>query len=837
MLDYYLDTLGADLVPLQKFVLEEASSKAPLLIGWSNTSFTKEELQQYLDDEHSIGYRMKATELVIDVEVFSEGGHTEDGRDSFKQLCVDCDIDLNGVPVVTSPQGGKHYYFRLPENTQVMVKHPSYPGIDFLSGGRQVVAAGCRHWRGGRYELDFMSQISGTVPPMATPALVSRIKRREIKRGDVDGGVLTPGQLEQCLEHVDVLDYNGDSDGWFNFMAACHHAAGDEAFSVFEEWCWGDPKYLRHPEIPIRWASLTDRSDGTTFGTLFKKVRESLDAAKAPADHPVRLLIENADAKGDFDPIPVKDQPPPPFKRAEIDVSFEQDNQVEEVFDALAVLGGCFVQDHKLVRVVREQCPPGWQENTEGSWTIRPVMEGTLRGLFAKCALFYTTKMVKDKNNEDGEVPINVRSRSIPGWLMTQALKRDSWHQMSPIKGIVQTPTMLQDGIVLQTPGFHKHSGILYKPSQLFEPVPENPTREDAQAALGELHEVVHDFPFVSAEHRSVWLSAVLTMFTRHAFKGPVPLYFFDGNTSGVGKSLLIDTVGYLTSGRQVAKMAYPPSDEEMDKRLTTVIRQGTAVQLFDNVPNHKVFGFPSLDAAVTSGVWESRVLGKTETTGAMDVKTLFAATGNNLKLGNEADATRRLAYCRIAFEGDDPSRRTGFLHENLPQWILDNRARLVKAVLTILKAYWAAGRPKQQMEAWGSFETWSEHVRAPLVWAGESDPIETHSAMIDQADESRFDYELIVHGFHEIAGDEPMSVEELIERSRSMTKDQCPNFKEALTTLFVDKKVGSEYNYKAIGKEFAKAADKNVNGLMLTKQKRRARRRWYVTPFKKADK
>src|SRR5262249_26249997 len=67
--------------------------------------------------------------------------------------------------------------------------------------------------------------------------------------------------------------------------------------------------------------------------------------------------------------------------------------------------------------------------------------------------------------------------------------------------------------------------------------------------------------------------------------------------------------------------------------------------------------------------------------------------------------------------------------------WVGENRPRLLAAALTILRGYCAAGRPDQELPAWGSFEGWSALVRSAVVWSGLLDPGETRLLLQDQAD------------------------------------------------------------------------------------------------------
>jgi hypothetical protein len=56
---------------------------------------------------------------------------------------------------------------------------------------------------------------------------------------------------------------------------------------------------------------------------------------------------------------------------------------------------------------------------------------------------------------------------------------------------------------------------------------------------------------------------------------------------------------------------------------------------------------------------------------------------------------------------------------------VFRDRAKLLAAALTILRAHHLAGRPTSGNPL-GSFETWSGWPRAALVWLGEADPCET---------------------------------------------------------------------------------------------------------------
>ncbi|MDA1166508.1 MAG: PriCT-2 domain-containing protein, partial [Planctomycetota bacterium] len=689
-----------------------------------------------------------------------------------------------------------------------------YPGIDFLSKGTQVVAAGCQHWQGGHYEMDELTLALDRVPPMAPPELVAVLARPVRNAGPTAGGIFNNEELESVLNLLDPRDY-AHNDDWVRLMMSVHHAAGDDAYEVFEDWCWGDPKFHGDSTILTRWKSLSaSKENGVTYGSLLKDVREKCIADNNSAG--LNLLTSLLVAK-DFDPFtPPDDEPPAPFVR--LDIVIGDHERLTNDAALAAVASNCrniYYTNKRLVEVGQNLKPRAWQKNSQGVWSIQPMHRDRLREVVCDYVRFMKVRTLKGQ-----EKPVLVPA-SCPSWLLNALFVRYNPAGIPALRAITSTPCLLKDGFILQVPGYNTEYELLYKPTQCYEPVPEQPTLADAQAAAAELFEVVEDFPFLSEAHRSVWLAAVLTMLSRFSFQGCVPLFFFDGNTSGVGKSLLIDTVGYITLGRQVPKTSYPPNNEEMDKRLTTIIREGTPLQLFDNVDNGKPFGSPALDAVITSGVWCSRVLGKSESTGDLDVTTVFCATGNNLKLAGDADAARRLAYCRIAFAGEDPVKRTDFRHEDLPSWILDNRSRLVKAALTILKAYHVAGSPRQKMPNWGSFEAWSKAVRAPLIWAGEPDPMDTQEMMNERANEARNERRLVVHGWHEVTGGQPASISDVFLKTGL---GQFPDMARAIESILDPE---SKRNFKSIGWRVRQFADQPVDGIVLTRDQSTNTGRW----------
>src|SRR5262249_52744802 len=95
----------------------------------------------------------------------------------------------------------------------------------------------------------------------------------------------------------------------------------------------------------------------------------------------------------------------------------------------------------------------------------------------------------------------------------------------------------------------------------------------------------------------------------------------------------------------------------------------------------------------------------------------------------------RRVCHLRMESPDEKPELRSGFRHADLRTHVRENRGRLLSAALTVLRGWYAAGKPRHDLPAWGSFGGWSSVVRESVVFAGMPDPGETRLALQSGAD------------------------------------------------------------------------------------------------------
>jgi hypothetical protein len=286
-----------------------------------------------------------------------------------------------------------------------------------------------------------------------------------------------------------------------------------------------------------------------------------------------------------------------------------------------------------------------------------------------------------------------------------------------PVVGVITTPTLRPDGSLLLKPGYDAATQLLLVEPPPMPNIPENPTREDTLEALRLLDGLLDEFPFADEASRSVGLSCLITPVVRGAFS-VTPMHAACAPTAGSGKSYLFDIAAAIAIGQPCPVMAAGRNEEETEKRLGAALLAGQPIISIDNLNGD--LGGDALCQIIERPVVEIRILGKSERERISARCTVFA-TGNNLRL--VGDMTRRVLLSTLDAKQERPELRP-FNRDPVAE-VLADRGRYVAAVLTIVRAYIAAGRPRV-VAPLNSFEGWSDTVRSPLIWFGRADPVET---------------------------------------------------------------------------------------------------------------
>jgi hypothetical protein len=378
-----------------------------------------------------------------------------------------------------------------------------------------------------------------------------------------------------------------------------------------------------------------------------------------------------------------------------------------------------FTQGSHLTRTSEAHSDGAIQRNADAVMLI-PATAGWTRIRFGELCDF-----VKFNPKQQEWVPVAPSTDHIGAFL-----DRGSWTILRPLDAIARAPFLREDGSICDAPGYDPASRTLYIPSIDFPPIPDDPSRDDALAALARLREPFNEFPWKEAASESAFVSHILAEAARLAMER-CPMYFYDAPMAGTGKSTLQEMAARIVHGTEPAMRPWVADEDELRKSLYACLMAGDRSIWFDNVPDGIKVRSSVLEAFLTSAVWKDRKLGES-VTNAIPNKTVLVASGNNMT--PVSALARRSLVIRLDANTENLRDRV-FKIANPRRYIMEHRAQLLIDALTIIKAYLPhnqAGMPV----ALPSFESWSRLVREPLIWLGMADPVITQLNETD--DETR---------------------------------------------------------------------------------------------------
>lgn len=270
----YLDA-DADLIPLHVFNKQtirkgktQIRGKTPIYGNWTKRDKNVKETLLKAKEGHNVGYRLGATDLIIDVDP-----RNFKDQDSLNDLCEFLGVeDLADIcPTVLTGSGGYHYYMTKPANMTIRKATDKFKGIDFLTKGAQIVAAGSKHPNGNFYEWDDFAPeyIERPAAPKKLLGLLEYVAPEQSS----DGGEITGEQLTRLLDQLPVEEFS-EHDDWFKIMCAAHHGTAGSGINEFLEWSLSDlDRDDDKHEIKVRWDSLSQKPVSTTVKSLYKAVK------------------------------------------------------------------------------------------------------------------------------------------------------------------------------------------------------------------------------------------------------------------------------------------------------------------------------------------------------------------------------------------------------------------------------------------------------------------------------------------------------------------------------------------------------------------------------------
>ena len=440
-----------------------------------------------------------------------------------------------------------------------------------------------------------------------------------------------------------------------------------------------------------------------------------------------------------------------------------------------------------------------------GTLTLHPITTIALMDVFERLIRF--EKDTEKRGTVQAECPKRMADTY---------LSRVGFWRLPNLTGVIEAPLLRDDGSVLTRPGFDKATGLFLDSDEDWSIIPRNPTLDDAKTAAWVLLEPFKQFPWETDADRSVLLAAILTALQRRQLRS-APLFAFAAPAQRSGKSKLAKSVSIIATGREPAAMTFAENDQaEVRKSITSILREGLPITLLDNITEGRALDSPDLAKAITEPIYGDRLLG-TNITGKYPTNILWMATGNHLSF--KGDLTSRSLVCVIDSKLEHPEERQ-FTIEDLFKYLLNNRRALIAAALTILRAYYLADRPKQDVKRWGGFEEWSDEIREPIIWLGLADPCKTRERIEADDPVLERDGELLQQWrlwyidqsktIRAIAADldTPFADGEQQEEHDKKTQP----FRQAILAIAREKEAPKEINWRRLG-EWCKRIQKRVIG------------------------
>lgn len=446
----------------------------------------------------------------------------------------------------------------------------------------------------------------------------------------------------------------------------------------------------------------------------------------------------------------------------------------------------------------------------DGSPMLSAIHNSRLVSLVSKCVRFVSVRLDKEGNEKEA-------TAAIPKPVIDALYWQRQW-RLAYLDGIIHTPTFRPDGSLLHRPGYDLASRLIYHPPPhaAFK-VPDKPSREQALDALELLRDLFADFLFETPIFESANLAALLTVLVRPAIDGHVPVFSFEATTQATGKTLLAQLHGIIATGADVTCIPESRNEEEDCKRLTPLISRGTPIILIDNITRR--FGHGAIASSITSGTWGDRQIGSADV-GPWKNRAVWFLTGNNLAY--QDDFLRRVIPVYLDAGVERPEERAGFRHPNIHAFGRKHRAILVSAALTLIAAYRAAKEPVS-LTPYGSFEEWSEWIRAPLVWLGLPDPCLARARADQHGDSGTASFSCVLSLWRQQFGGDVIRVRDLVEKAEEDLID-------AIASIAPSK--GREsFNVQTFAFLLRKYRDRPIRGLKLCAEQKNDGRgvRWKV--------
>lgn len=500
---------------------------------------------------------------------------------------------------------------------------------------------------------------------------------------------------------------------------------------------------LKSPDRLAKWDAVHDGNGRTTYGQ--KTIEKALYGHKGPfyIDWLVQYRLQKSGAGSD-DGMAESKKEPDPREPIKLD-----DSELVQI--AMAIQAGLnkdpvFQHAGFLCRIRKLEAPISQKNGVKldaGSIITENLTPSSVILEASKRFRFYRWSASRETWYPCG----------LPKTYAQAVLDLGEWPEVRVLDGVVRSPVVDLSGNVHMKEGYDKTTGLFHHLDAQVRALP----KMDEKEALATVFELLQDFPFADSQLNtpcefadgirldytpgldlSVALAFLLTIPIR-PFLPTCPLFGFTASMMGTGKTTLATLGGLLGQGHGPLTIGYKKDEEAFTKELVSAFLTLPSFVNIDNVTRGVPVNNSAFNILLSEGQMTARLLG-TNTTATLNAMPLITATGNALTLCE--DMIRRSLLCRLSVNTEHPEERA-FKHENFTPWVLENRARFLAALTTILRQFLShpkAERDQMMMlkigkrvKPLGSYLDWSDSVRSCVIALGLPDPVESQRRIEDE--------------------------------------------------------------------------------------------------------
>jgi hypothetical protein len=380
----------------------------------------------------------------------------------------------------------------------------------------------------------------------------------------------------------------------------------------------------------------------------------------------------------------------------------------------------------------------------------------------------------------------------------------ERYEHLPPLAGLARQPHFRRDGSLVIEAGFDPSTGMYGVFDARAFGVPTGPTRQQAADALEEIVQLLSEFEFNSSTDLSAALAGILTATVRSSL-ATAPMFHIKAPQIASGKSYLSSIIAAFATPNSVSATGFPASDEECQKQLLALLLEAPGVVMYDNLTTD-LLPHKALCSALTEEHLTGRILGVSKTA-TVGTRALFLSSGNNVE--PVRDMTRRTVVITLDPKVETPASRQ-FIGNPLGA-VRAERSRFVSLALTVITAWFNAGKPKTPCKPLNSFEQWSEWVRQPLMWLGQADPVQKVFEVMSH-DPDRETLGRLLHAWRSAFGKVPTMIREAVSTAEIAGNGEL---REAMCDVAEE---SGEINRRRLGKWIARHAGRIVDGMRFVK-------------------